>query len=423
MARKKKQKAKFPRTASHLEKGHDRLIQGPSGSPPNGRQWGRRLSWTIDPVVEFEPANLAAMIHDQNNKDVRWLCDANMFIGETDNVIWDSLLAKSGRLMLPIPVYHELNHWLADPKYNTKAHVEVEKAIAGDDSAIVHLLDVPRHDALKSTSLEYYVNLLGLRKDANTYAQEKLREKLGRDPTKNEVNNFTKDELGLRGQLLAMKGASGASGHRYNDEVLVMLALMFAVSAGNETAILTRDEDVLEQFYKGLWLVDTHYRSMLLADLYSEDRFAFTPTKRVQDSEREAFEGEVTLLRKPSAELTELLPQQWDPVFVHCLFLKGNRLTKLSFCAETQLSRLFDVKARTGGLNTEVLDDGANCHVFLGDRFVEKVGNWAAIGQDRKTTKGEWNYSLSVIDVNLALTPCEEFTRSRVVDPNQVLLP
>ncbi len=227
----------------------------------------------------------------------------------------------------------------------------------------------------------------------------------------------------MRGQLLARKGdGSKIVGHKYNDEALLIQAVFDAIATGRETTILTYDEDVLEQFYKALWLIDTHYRSMLFADCYARDPLTFGPTHRMQDTHGEAFEGELLLLRKPSSDLAEVLPPQWTPVPIHCILVKNKELSMLSFCADQEIQRLIEVKAQTGGLNTDQLH-GRNCHIFLGNQFVEKVGNWAAIGRDRSSSEPSWSYKLSVVDVNLAVMSDERFTRNRVVDPHEVLRP
>lgn len=363
------------------------------------------------------------MIQHPSNSDVQWFCDANVFIAPTDFVVWDSLFGKKDRLVLAIPIYHELEQWLSDPNNNLAAHAAVQGALNGANGSVVRLLDFPRNDVEKATSMEYYTNLIGMRKKAHFIAEEKLAEKLGRQPTKQETSNYTKDQVGMRAQLIARKGDEGrVAQHKFNDEALLIQAISDAIYTGTETSILTYDEDVLEQFYKALWLIDTHYRSMLFAERYSRDPFAFQPTRRVQDSRGEAFDGEVLLLRKPSDDLTELLPSDWTPVSIHCILVKNKRLTKLSFCAEREISQLFDVKARTGGLNTDKCE-GSNCHVYLGDRFVEKVGNWAVIGRDHSSSRPEWLYKLSVVDVNLAVMSDERFIRSRVVDPSDLILP
>ena len=40
---------------------------------------------------------------------------------------------------------------------------------------------------------------------------------------------------------------------------------------GRQTLILTEDADVEEQLFKLLWLIETHYRGMVLADKYAAD--------------------------------------------------------------------------------------------------------------------------------------------------------
>jgi hypothetical protein len=399
----------------------ERLIQGPSESAPDGRASTRRLSWLIQTPQPFDPATLTATISHPNNTDVQWFCDANVFVAPTDDELWRALLAAKDRLVLALPIYHELKIcWLRNPDNNLTAHAAVIQSLSGEDGAVVRLLDAPRDDAKKLSAMEYYINLLGIRKKASVIAQEKYKEKHGRYATNQELSNFIKDELGVRAQLIARKGEkAGVAEHKFNDEALIVAAIFDALYSGRETAILTYDEDVLEQFYKAIWLIDTHYRGMLFAAQYVCKPSSFEPTKQIRN---EAFEGDVILLPKPSSDLSELLPTKWSPVVIHCVLVKNGQVTAFGFCAEKEMAKLLDVKAETQGLNTNLLD-GRNCHVFLGDLFVENYGNWAGIGMDCASSPNGSSFKLSLVDVNLAIMPDERSTRMRVVDPNTLLLP
>jgi hypothetical protein len=424
MGRRKKRRNQPPRTMRHLAvtppEGH-RLVQGPNFTAPSGRTPIKRLAYRPGEPIPFDPRQLIAIISHPNNAHVRYVCDANMFIAETDDGIWEALLAAQNRLVLTKPVFDELDLWLRSPSHNQRLHQAVVAAINGDARSPVQLVDVPRKGTTDATVVDYYVNLLGFRKQAGAIADEKLKERLGRPPTPQELSNYCKDVLGIRGQLLARKGSECKTpGHLLNDELMVVLAILGAVCRGHEVAILTRDEDVFEQFYKALWLIDTHYRGMLLAEAYSRDPLQF-PTQRATDHGGEAFEGDLILIRKPSDTLLELLHANWTPAHLHC-WLFRDTLTQLSFCAEREMQKLFAIKATTAGKNTDLLQ-GQNCHIYLGDRFVELVGNWAAIGKDLTTSVPDAAVELSVVDINLSLLSTEKFTRFRAVDRRQLILP
>lgn len=282
MGRRKKRRNQPPRTMRHLAvtppEGY-RLVQGPNFTAPVGRMPIQRLAFRPGEPIPFDPRQLIAIISHPNNARVRYVCDANMFIAETDDGIWEALLSAQNRLVLTRPVFDELDLWLKSPNHNDRVHRSVVAALNGDSSSPIQLLDVPRQGTSDAAVVDYYVNLLGFRKQAGSIAGEKLQENLGRAPTPQELSNYCKDVLGIRGQLLARKGSECKSPRNLlNDELMVVLAILGAVCRGHEVVILTRDEDVLEQFYKALWLIDTHYRGMLLAEAYSRNPLQFPTT-------------------------------------------------------------------------------------------------------------------------------------------------
>src|SRR5208283_4711940 len=80
-------------------------------------------------------------------------------------------------------------------------------------------------------------------------------------------------QYGPRGFMLAKKGRSELP----TDESLPILAVEFALETGRIANVVTADGDVLDQFAKLLWLIDTHYRAMLLAEQYATDFARFSP--------------------------------------------------------------------------------------------------------------------------------------------------
>jgi hypothetical protein len=159
--------------------------------------------------------------------------------------------------------------------------------------------------------------------------------------------------------MLAKKGGTAeGSPNFFADEILVYLAMETGIKTGREVMILSKDEDVLEQFYKLQWLLDTHYRSMLLADLYARepDRFTSYPIPEDDQDLEEMFLGENNILverpdwliRGPAAPI---LPPHCRPVVVHC-WIVGDKLAQLNFCAKREMEKLLHTKGVTGGLNT-----------------------------------------------------------------------
>ncbi len=344
-----------------------------------------------------------------------YFLDSTQFIGPMAQRIWQALLADKRIAMTP-PVYQELEWWLNDPKEtNLEVHHAIKNSASGDDRSPIAWVGI-ENPALESVC-DHYVNLLGMRKRMFVAARVNLEKQLGRPANKQEVSNYCQQLGTSRAQLLGRQGENiKVPAHKYNDECLVVLAIMFAIVKGREVVIVSSDEAVFDQFYKAIWLMDTHYRSMLLADRYVDNPSAF-PSCEVDNPHKEAFSDEsVLLLTKPSDGLSELLPVEHSPVLVRCVLLQNGFETEMVFKAEREMRRVFDIKARTNGLSTDKLS-GKNCHVFLGDMAISRLGNRAAIATDQAVALPGREIKLSVVDVNLALLSDEHFTRIEIVNP------
>jgi len=423
MGRRNKPQNPVPRTLRHFQ---DRAPDNCEAIPrsengvPVGRGGLDRLAWS-----PLGPGGSESFLADQisrpANSHVRWYCDTNMFLTEMDDRFWDALLSRNGRLVLIPPICEELQVWLNNPSYNKQVRDPIQRRIDGDDSSSVGLYDPCKYPE-RVLAIEYYVNLLGFRKRLHACAEAELLEKLERSPSSQEISNYCKDRFGIRGQLLASKGKKNTvEDHFCNDEALVVMAALESIYTGVESVILTRDEDVFEQFFKGLWLINTHYRGMLLAECYRRDPLYFSPSRVESKSLSEVFDGDVLLLTKPSGDLTEILPTRSTLVPISCILIKGGKIHQLTFGAETEMSDLFGIKARTGGSNTTLFGD-RNCHVCLA-HWMNAVGNVAAIGRDRSPSPEEWKFSLSALDLNLVAHSNEGFVERPVVNPDLLWLP
>jgi hypothetical protein len=423
VGRRKRHEKPLPRTLRHLgaPERKEILVRGRTWPVPPGRIGLDRLFWRADPPAPGNISAFARALGLATNRDVQIFCDTNIFIAPTDDRLWDQILCRPERLVIVPPVYEELLWWIRDPKCNLRAHKAVQERVDGDQRSTVRIYDPHRYGHSKAAT-EYYVNLIGMRKRVYPLMLPKLRHELGREPTRQEFSNACKDTFGMRTQLIAVSGLEArVPDNRYNDEALVVMAVFDAIHSGRETVILSSDEDVLEEFYKTVWLVDTHYRAMLFADRYHSNPLGEWRIQRDSQNLRDAFEGEVLLLRKPSRLLRELLPLSWTPVPVHCWLLKGEQIAAVTFMAEREMGRVFEVKARTGGLNTDLLE-GRNCHIYLGG-LIKTVGDYAAIGRERAMQLPGLPYRFSHVDINLCLFPGEEQTRFTPVDPRIELPP
>ena len=173
-------------------------------------------------------------------------------------------------------------------------------------------------------SFRHYVNLLGLRKGAMRLAELRFEQEAGRPPGEGDAQALRTDvqkQLGERGYLFARKGAA-PPGKRpathWADEEVIFTALAHSLRTGAETFVLTKDEDLLDQLYRLVYLVDTHDRSMLIADAYARDFASFRTHPMPRNGAfAEAFSGNNNVLVERSEDLpNEVLPSGFTFVAV-----------------------------------------------------------------------------------------------------------
>ena len=217
-----------------------------------------------------------------------------------------------------------------------------------------------------------------------------LTKRLGRAPTRNEFLAEVQGNLGERGFLMARKGNEAAnSPNKITDETLVLTAILTAIIRGSEVFIVTRDADVLEQYFKLLVLIKEHYRAMLAAEQYAANPGAMAFRQMpVQDDGVHVppFTGTSFLQFETTDQEFNPLPPSFHFVNIYCLLLGGEpermKTTFASFCAETEMARVLRVKAATGGLSTDKLG-GRNCLVHTGPLTVSNHRVIVSIGKER----------------------------------------
>jgi hypothetical protein len=204
------------------------------------------------------------------------------------------------------------------------------------------------------------------------------------------ISKICRQEFGERTQRVGKERRDFNEPVNLNDEILVMLAIENSLFSGREFSVFTRDEGLFEQFYKAVWLLDTHYRGLLLGKCYQRDRRPFE-SRRVAiedcktDKGREYFrqffsEDHVTLLRRPSYTMHELLPREFTMVSWHCSLFRGERATVISFAGETLMRRILEAKGCSCGLTSPHIEP-RDLHIWLGP-LVNELGNHAVISAD-----------------------------------------
>lgn len=369
-----------------------------------------RLTLHASPKLDYDTGEFCRRVANAP-EDVLFFCDTNLFDSKTDERLWEALLNNEGKMVLIPPVCRELEPWLA-----WNADQAAGRAIL-DEEPSVRFLGLKPGDQREHTAYEYYVDLLGFRKRLVDLELAKFEEEYGRPPSDEDRRDLMQElhnKVGSRGYLLAKKGSiEKGSPNFYTDEILVYLAMKTGIETGREVVILTKDEDIQEQFYKLQWLLDTHYRGMLLADMYASDpsRFVTQPMPIDNPEFGAMFEGDDNVLvERPNwligGHAAPLLPPYCHPVGVHC-WIVGEKLSQTVFCAEREMERLLHTKGVTGGLNTYKFGE-QNCHLWLAPLQVPKpMRGCAAIAQDRRTESGL--VEMPLFDANQAIYTGERF--------------
>jgi hypothetical protein len=262
----------------------------------------------------------------------------------------------------------------------------------------------------------YYTSLLAVRRDLLRLHAAKFLEIHGRSPTPSESIAGIQHVYGERALSLVHKqGQDAPLDRRATDEYLVYAAAAHCLSTGEPTLILTQDQDVMEQFYKLWWFLDTHYRAMLLADEYVSDPFKYPhyelPRTAVTENQFE-FDGALLVDRGPR-RMRGVLPPFSTFASAECWLISGHG-TRLVFGAERQMERLLDIKGRTAGLVSEDLR-GRNLHAYLGGTLLERtnpriVQNCVAIVRDHAWITPEPQVRLALLDIQYALFGNERVT-------------
>ena len=359
-----------------------------------------RLSWYVPDEGEISWPGLAEAVL---RNDVAVFADSSLFDDRTPSLLWEAL-GDSGRLHLTSRVRQELEPWLgrrADPLVRDLVRSVESNSAEDARTAREHPI-----------ALSYYLSLLMMRRRLFTLERLRLADELGREPADDEVRARVPSRTGERGYLIGNKGDKEQRGKEHDlqptDEEVVVRAVAHSITTGQPSVILTKDHDLPEQFYKLIWLVDTHYRAMLFADIVaaSPDAFEMSVPAPSTRGLAEMF-VELTLVRKPPSADGLVLPPDPHPVSITCL-LVGDQVSELTFVGEMEMSRLLNVKNDTGGLNTTALD-GRNLHYWLAPLDLpEQDRGCAGIAIDRRVElRGGDDLRLSSLDMHQVLLTLE----------------
>jgi hypothetical protein len=201
--------------------------------------------------------------------------------------------------------------------------------------------------------------------------------------TMNEIRN----RGGLRAVGLAKKGRidqekSGVI--NISDEVMILSAFWHALTTGIDTVVLSADADSVEIFQKAQWFLDTHYRAWLAARLVHEGRYG-EPCGTLEQTYG-LFAGPITLYKRPTNNLHEVLPRLYTPVELSLVYTApDNQVYNWSVRLDREMGGMLETKTRTEGRCTDHFGED-NIHVHLGPLTKIMPSLCLGIGRDN----GDW---------------------------------
>jgi hypothetical protein len=377
----------------------------PAGSSPTVRLG------SVSSDFDFDAAKVAEAIDYRPGGAC--FCDSTVFIAPTDECIWSSLLRQKRTVLIP-PMLKELRWWLADSEgENREAWRQVNAHLKGDRAAEVRTIDYIAD--VSSAAINYYINLLGLRKHIFGIVRERLTKELGKPPTKVEISNYCQQAGTSRAQLLGRQGENNKiPEHLYNDETLAVVAVLHAITTGEEVTIVTSDEAVLDQCCKLIDLLSWQYIALCLADEYCTNPARY-PVRIIDNPAPDSFsDSQIRILSKISSTATECWPRRYTSVLVHCMLLHQH-VSRVTYKLDRQIRWLLDNKTRTNGLNTERLD-GLNLHLFPAELVRRGYGDVAIIAHDMSIPTGGAAMRIAAHDVELVLHSIEGTTPVEFID-------
>jgi hypothetical protein len=387
-------------------------------APRRASQRGSRLEIALSPEQRPRVGEIAARI-SRDYREARFVVDSSFFDSDLDVSIWTALLSLPDRILVLPQVRKEIAGWIeGNPDHPAAA------AVLGE-ARLIESCDFTRWAHHDTRALLYYVNLLAMRKKIYRAVEIDLEAELCRAPTVAEITRAKQDatnKLGVRASTLARKGARSDSRRDtyYTDEALTATAFLTAINERRTTVILTRDEDIFDQFYKLQWLLDSHYRGMLFADSYLAN-LSQRQTIPMPDGQpwTDAFaEGPNRLVSRSDTDLEAILPARARGIQIECWLVRSGE-SRLLFRADDTMRRLLEIKGSTGGLNTDRLLP-RNCHIWLAPLpILSNLRGYAALVVDHRVSFAEADIAIPLLDINQAILTEER--HQRIITGNLLL--
>ncbi len=352
-------------------------------------------------------AEIDSIVSDCLRQGFRILPDANIAIQPSLLSLWDTLAAgPRGCCILTGPIFHELRQWLDKPYRNQTLAAHIRSGLASKTWA--SLLGIDGFDEVDQAWAYYYTRLLWLRRFlALPRADDLAYDGLKYEPA--NVLSRIERNFGLRAMQIAKKGRDESiDGYPApaNDETHVILGFMLALTTGTPITFLTADYDVYETVFKLQYLLDTHYRSWLVALSIKRGGYVHAGTLKEQDGYW-PFAGDIDVYKKQSGDFHEILPDDYASVPIQVIYRPPNKDYVYQFIVYIvrDLNKMLWTKAQSGGRSTMQHGD-RNVHIDLGMIGPRSEG-LIGVGIDKLTQLDRYNMSMANADENIVINSQE----------------
>lgn len=373
-------------------------------------------TWSPSPSLPFDYTNATDSLK-QLPLDTRLFLDTGFLTShEMPSGFCQELIKKN--LFLVPGVVDELQPWLRSPKCNSflrdfiASAIETETQGGGHATvSIASMLDLSPE--FSSVAIHYW-RLLGLRK----HLAKALHEQASANTPQNSFQAEFQHFFGDRAWRIAKKAIDpDKATDRLIDEAIVVNAVFHSILFQVPVIILTRDNDVFEQFYKLIYLIDTHHASMELAArfLRSPERFLSYVAPAIHS---DAFHSiGATLIEQSDVEIRE---RTAPDLFTECtcrLLSTSNSPTmqsRISFGVPADYQRVIRMKVSARGKNTDLFGD-FNFHIQIDPLKNHFKSAGAAFVRDKHLNfETALDIPIAVTDAELALFTHERFCQLAV---------
>lgn len=387
----------------------------PNDAPPH-RVSVPRLSYSSTSTpIKFSFDELAESVEKSSLSTHVFFLDTCFVKSFVPQRCWEALVSRT--IGITHWINYELEEWRRNPQINHFFHKAYMDSLRSKDDRFTFLPEREADPHLES-GISHYIALLCQRKKIFQRVREHLKMTLGIEPSDQAVHSEIQRLVKERGMTLANKGQKDIQKPNFSaDEDLVVRALAFALTTGREVSILTRDSDLIEQFFKLQYLLDTHYRSYLLAQSYADQPLNFRKVFESNPNRSLAPFESLEIYHMPAGMETRVLPDDFTPVNINVLRISesgGNLFaSELRFSCEVEMKDVFYVKGKTNGLNTDLLA-GSNLHRCVDPNLQDELGRCLGITKDYFLSDETQRFTKT--DLLMALQPLERSVEIRPVE-------